>query len=484
MPYQRIEENVLAHGAKGNVVADDTAAFQSAFDAAGDTVEAQSQGRVRIPGGRAYKLTGTIDWPTGVCVLGGDRTQGTPARPPQVEWHGTPGGTMFQTPVEVTSRFFQYMEHLTIRGKDTNLQAGTIIDFRGRGDLGTWLKGVSLDFCEVGIVFQNGCTNTVLELTRVDHYSQWAIIVRLRNVVNRIWLEKLTLNNSDEPGGAILFENITHPGFNNHIQASLRDVNIEVQTALGAGIDGTIVFEHDPAFHSGSQPSFQVTMDTIVMAGTAGNQHETVVVKPASDHALQFSGHNLTIDGGFKGIPSFDSSNLGKSDQRYWPALIIPTTGIDVDQPPSSNKNQVIFAGDVDIYRLWQYGRRALTAMDQDPTTWSTQPINVYPPMGFMTGVGGATMTWRVCTTLGTIGSITATVDGVISTGDLTNISDMTKFIAGMQITMPGEGTLTVRNIDVDAATCTVTPNLAANHTAEAISLVAPVYKDYLIKDV
>jgi hypothetical protein len=95
--------NVLQYGAIGNSHhntgggADDTAAFQAAYDAAQSV---GGFGVVVIPGGRSYRITDTIEtcpdpskaavWTWGVGSMGGNQTVGLP----NVVWDGAAAGTM------------------------------------------------------------------------------------------------------------------------------------------------------------------------------------------------------------------------------------------------------------------------------------------------------------------------------------------------------------------------------------------------------
>jgi hypothetical protein len=360
-----VGHNVLDHGAVGNsshntegVGADDTAAIQETYDAAGS---ASGFRFVVFPGHRTYRVTSSIEPVSGVYTIGyGAQNAAGTGSVPTIVWDGVEDGTVFDVASPSQNMTSNLYENVQIMGKAAPAGAGdyvgaadALIKFRPTGgnaaklDTGTALRNVWLNYSKGDAlqILGHGATNFWIQGGRWDQCGGYGIYMRIVSS-SILGIAEVTWDSGQIGSRGFLHLDAQDPGTNNaFVQCHIDTVHTEASNPLEeiepTGTDpadrrGLIVCTITPA--SGRVQHF-LTLDNMMLLGASGDKpsHSLVLMKggtPTQNKArLSLNGRNIRGFSGdgtgaigeripIGGIPSADKSPYTSghySEIRYWP---------------------------------------------------------------------------------------------------------------------------------------------------------------------
>ncbi|MGH9897992.1 MAG: glycosyl hydrolase family 28-related protein, partial [Pyrinomonadaceae bacterium] len=237
--------NVLAFGARGNGIADDTTAIQFAINAAANTVSGRggaAAGTVFFPSRRTYKITRTLTWRLGVRLVGSPAFGGVGTSPSQLRWEGPVGGTLLQ--ILPSSQDTDYVQFTTAEylGFSGGGKAASLIVFQtttkrdNRADFGTEFRYCTFDeTIGDGIRLLSGAANFHIRNSRFDNIQGFAVYIDVNETPSFLTIDTITWDtgrDSSKPSKGFLYVAGESASNNTYARVRIANANMEVNVPL------------------------------------------------------------------------------------------------------------------------------------------------------------------------------------------------------------------------------------------------------------
>lgn len=237
--------NVLAFGAKGDAVTDDTSAIQLAIDSAAKISSGRggaAAGSVFFPSRRTYKITKTLTWRLGVRLIGSPAFGGVGTSPSQLRWEGPVGGTLLE--ILHSSQDTDYVQFTAAEylGFSGGGKAANLIVFRtatkrdNRADFGTEFRYCTFD-ATIGdaISLLSGAANFHIRNSRFDNIQGFAVYIDVNETPSFLTIDTITWDTGRErskPSKGFLYVAGEDASNNTYSRVRIANANMEVNVPL------------------------------------------------------------------------------------------------------------------------------------------------------------------------------------------------------------------------------------------------------------